>query len=86
MGGGDASNADTKLEPQTKNDDGGDDAAADASASNGDDGDEVVFNTLADGRGFHFSTSQLNLSRFYHQNHPTHPTQSAYVEPKSGRV
>jgi len=38
------------------------------------------------GRGFHSSTAQLNLSRFGHRNHPTCPTESAHVEPKSGRV
>jgi len=34
------------------------------------------------GRGFHSSTSQLNLSRFCHQNHATYPTESAHVKPK----
>ena len=30
----------------------------------------------AGGRGFHSSTSQLNLSRFCLRNHPAHPTKS----------
>jgi len=32
------------------------------------------------------STSQLNLSWFCDCNHPTHPTNIAYIELKSGRV
>jgi hypothetical protein len=39
-----------------------------------------------DGKGFHSSTSQLNLSPLCHHNYPTCPTNSAYVTPKSGRV
>jgi len=37
-------------------------------------------------RGLHSSIFWLNLSRFCHQNYPTYPAKSAYVELKSGRV
>jgi len=45
--------------------------------------------SLASGRGFCLSTSQLNLSRFCHRNssnHPTYPTKSGHVKLKSGQV
>ena len=44
---------------------------------------------VASGRGFHSSTSQINLSRFCHrqtESHPTYATKSAYVELKCGGV
>jgi len=56
------------------------------------DADLVIINAggaKAEGRAFHSSTSQLNLSRFSPLNlptHPTYPTKIAQVKPQNGRL